>query len=158
MPLACIRVVYRAGVSECFLIENYPNTNYTSIQSLIKSVMQKNTSSNSNQISKDVVKSLNLCQSDRERECLRYTVFKASGLSATQVCERYGFQSMNKRSKVVEDALHHAKYIRDSIDELAESRDNSMLKALGLPSDTVDSDSSDDQSTDDERDIHVDST
>ena len=65
---------------------------------------------------------------------------------------------MNKISKVVEDALHHAKYVRDSIDELAESRDNSMLKALGLPSDTVDSDSSDDQSTDDERDIHVDST
>lgn len=151
MPLTCIRVNYRAGVSECFLIENYPNTNYTSIQSLIKSVMQKNTSSNSNQISKDVVKSLlSLCQSDRER--LRYTVFKASGLSATQIRKRYGFQSMNKRSKVVEDALHHAKYIRECIDELAESRDNSMLKALGLPSDTVDSDSSDDQSTDDERD------
>ena len=151
MPLACIRVDYRAGISECFLIEYQPNTNYTSIQALIKSVMQKNSTPNGDPISKDVVKSLlSLCNSDRERECLRYTVYKASGLSATQVRKRYGFQSMNERSQVVEDALQHAKYIRESIDELAKSKDQSMLKALGLPSDSVDSDSSDDLSTDDE--------
>ena len=103
--------------------------------------MHKNSSSNSDPISKDVVKSLlGLCQSDRERECLRYTVLKASELSATQVCKRYGFQSMNERSKVVDDTLQHAKYIRESINELAKSRDHSMLKALGIPSDAVDSD------------------
>ena len=152
MPLTCIRIEYHAGVTECFLIEYYPNANYSSIQALIKSVMQKNSSSNSDPISKDVVKSLlSLCQSDRERECLRFTVFKASGLSATQICKRYGFESMTERSKVVEDTLQHAKYIRESIDELAKSKDHSMLKALGVPSDAIDSDSSTDQSTDDEQ-------
>ena len=139
MPLACIRVDYHAGVSECVLIEYHPNTNYSSTQALIKSVIQRNSSSNSDPISKDVVKSLlSLCQSDRERECLRFTVFKASGLSATQVHKRYGFQSMNERSKVVEDTLQHAKYIRESIDGLAKSRDLSMLKSLGISSDAVD--------------------
>ena len=152
MPLACIRVEYRAGVSDCFLIECYPNANYSSIQALIKSVMQKNSSSNSNPISKDVVKSLlSLCQSDRKHECLRFTVFKASGLSATQIRKQCGFESMTERSKVVEDTLQHAKYIRESIDKFAKSKDHSMLKALGVPSDAVDSDSSTDQSTDDEQ-------
>ena len=154
MPLACIRVDYHAGVSECVLIEYHPNTNYSSTQALIKSVIQRNSSSNSDPISKDVVKSLlSLCQSDRERECLRFTVFKASGLSATQVRKRYGFQSMNERSKVVEDTLQHAKYIRESIDGLAKSRDLSMLKSLGISSDAVDSDSSTDESTDDEQNL-----
>ena len=154
MPLACIRVNYHAGVSECFLIEYYPNTNYSSTQALIRSVMQKNSCSNSEPISKDVVKSLlGLCQSDRERECLRYSVFKASGLSATQVRKRYGFQSMNNRSKLVDNALQHAKYIRESIDELAKSKDDSMLKALGIPSNAIDSDSSADESTDDEQSV-----
>ena len=102
MPLACIRIDYNAGVSECVLIDYSPNTNYSSIQALIKSVIQKNSSSNNDPLSKDVVESLvSLCQSDCERECLRYTVFKASRLSATQVCRRYGFQSMNERSKLL---------------------------------------------------------
>ena len=152
MPLACIRVDYRAGISECFLIEYYPSANYSSIQALIKTIMQKNNSSNSDPISKDVVKSLlSLCQSDRERECLRFAVFKGSGLSATQARKRYGFESMSRRSKAVEDALQHAKYIRESIDDLAQSKDHSMLKALGIPSGDIDSDSGSDQSTDDEQ-------
>ena len=58
---------------------------------------------------------------------------------------------MAESLKVVEDTLQHAKYIRESIDELAKSKDHSMLKALGVPSDAVDSDSSTDQSTDDEQ-------
>lgn len=150
IPLACIRVDYPPGVSECFLIEYYPSTNYNSIQALIKNIVQKSSSSNSDSISKDVVKSLlSLCRSDRERECLQYTVFKASGLSATQVCKRYGFQSMSKRSEVVEDTIRHARYIRKSIDELAKTRDQSMLKALGISA-AVDNGSSTDESTDDE--------
>ena len=96
MPVVCVRVDYSSGVSEYFLLENYPNANYGSIQALIKSIMQKNSSSKGDPISKDVVKSLlSLCQSDRERECLRYTVYKASGLSATQTRKRYGFESRN---------------------------------------------------------------
>ena len=77
-------------------------------------------------------------------------MYKACGLSATQVREQYGFGQMHERSKVVENALQHAKYIRESIDELATSRDQSMLKALGLTRDDVGSDFSPDDSTDQE--------
>ena len=108
--------------------------------------MQKNVS-NRDSISKDVVRSLlKLCQSDRECECIRYTVYKASGLSATLVRKRYGFGQMNERSKAVDNALQHAKYIRESIDELAKSKDQSMF---GLTCDDGDSDFSN-ESADDE--------
>lgn len=109
--------------------------------------MQKNNFTKCDPISKEVVKSL-LSQSDRERECLRYTVFKASGLSATQMRKQYGFESMNERSKVVDTALQHAKYIRESIEVLAKSKDRSVLKVLAIASD--ESDSITDESTDDD--------
>ena len=35
---------------------------------------------------------LSLAQSNRQRECIRYTVFRASGMSQTQACKTYGFQ------------------------------------------------------------------
>lgn len=149
MPLACIRIEFDSGVSECFLTEHHPNANYSSLQALIKGIMQNNNFTKSDPISKEVVKSLlGLCQSDRERECLRYTVFKASGLSATQMRKQYGFESMIERSKVVDTALQHAKYIRESIEELAKSKDRSVLKVLAIASD--ESDSSTDESTDDD--------
>lgn len=67
-------------------------------------------------LSKDVVKLLlGMCQSDREHECIRYSVFKASGLSQTQVRKLYGFERMNCRSTGVENVLKHTEYIRQSI-------------------------------------------
>ena len=62
--------------------------------------------------------------------------------------KQYGFESMNERSKVVDSAVQHAKYIRESIEELAKSKDRSVLKALAIAND--ESDSSTDESTDDD--------
>lgn len=156
MPLACIRIDFENGVSECYLVEHCPDANYPSLQALIKNIMQKNKSAKSDPLSKEVVKSLlGICQSDRERECLRYSVFKASGLSATQIRKRYGFENMKERSKQVESTLQHVKYIRESIEELAKSKDRSMLKALGIPEFSEDGDSSTDDSTDEEDQAEV---
>lgn len=71
-------------------------------------------------MSKDLVKSLlDLCQSDRERKCIKYTMFKASGLSSTQMRRQYGFEGMEKRSKRVEEAITHSRYIREAVERLA---------------------------------------
>ena len=71
-------LVYVMTTLPVYLSEYYPTANCSS-----KTVMQKNNSSNSDTISKDVVKSL---------------LFKGSGL----------YKHATRRSK---DALQHAKYI-----------------------------------------------
>ena len=152
MPLACIRIQFDAGLSECYLVEHSPNTNYNALQGLIASVIQKTSKENPAPVSKEVVKELlGLCQSDRERECMRYAAFRFSGLSETQMRKQYGFEAMTKRSKKVNDAIEHAKYICRAIDEIACTRSESLCKALGVPSFCDQPSSSEsDESTDDE--------
>ena len=75
---------------------------------------------------------LGLCQSERERECVWYTVFKASGLSATQARKQFGFESMSQRTKKVEDVITHVEYIRTAIDKLAVTKEKAVLRNLGL--------------------------
>ena len=62
--------------------------------------------SNSVSIDKAHVKALlGLARSDRERELIRYSVFKASGLSATSARKKFGFESMYARSHRVARAI-----------------------------------------------------
>ena len=56
---------------------------------------------------------------------------------------------MVERSKRVEACIDHAKYIRKSLDELARSRERSVLMSLGIQPDSSDS-SSVGESTDDD--------
>ena len=101
-------------------------------------------------LSKPEVKSLlAICQSDRERECVRYAIYKLSGVTATQARKQFGFESMNQRSKNV---LKHALYIREAIDKLARTNEVSVLRALGVDLTESECDTSSDESTDESED------
>ncbi len=70
---------------------------------------------------------LSFANSDRERECIRYVIFKSSGLTATQARRIYGFENMNTRAVKVEKALSKAQEIRRGIDELVDSREEAFF-------------------------------
>ena len=94
-------------------------------------------------VNKSVVKSLlGLCQSDRERECIRYAFFKSSGMSATQARKSFGFERMVSRSKKVEQAIEHARYIRSSVEKLSKIKEKAVQRNLGID---FDDDSSSDE-------------
>lgn len=152
MPLVCLRIDFDSGTSESFLVEHLEGCNYESLQSLIQNVLKKNSSAMASPpVSKDLVKSLlGICQSDRERECIKYTMFKASGLSSTQIRKQYGFEGMIRRSKKVEGAIMHSKHIRESIERLARIEKKAVLRSMGVH--ISDTDSSSDESTDDSDD------
>ena len=66
-----------------------------------------------NEITKeDLRRLLLLCQSDRERQCVRYTVFKASGVTSSAAQKIYGFQNSKLLSREVEDCIVEAETIR----------------------------------------------
>ena len=71
-------------------------------------------------------------QSDRERECIRYAVFKASGLSSTSVRQKYGFDNMTERAARVEEAMCEAQKIRETFDEIANIQDKALLAHFAM--------------------------
>jgi hypothetical protein len=144
MPLVCIRVDYKPGVHECFLLESLPGVNYQHFIHLFQAVTQ-HTPQQTTALSKQELKSLlSVCKSDRERTCMRYTVFKVSGLSATNARKQFGFQNISKQ---VKEALKQCQVIRDSIDKLANIQEKSLLLSLGIPVPS-DSEESDDELSD----------
>lgn len=48
---------------------------------------------------------LSNAKSDRERMCLKYAIYKSSGLSSTAARRMYGFEHMSVRAEEVEEKL-----------------------------------------------------
>lgn len=95
---------------------------------------------------------LGLAQSDCERECIRYAIFKASGMTATRARHQYGFDRMIERSSCVETAMIEAQQIRETVEDIACSEDKALLATFGIrdegscsSSDECDLDEPDDQ-------------
>ena len=157
MPLVCIRVDYKPGVHECYLLEHVPGVNYQHFLHLFHTAAQR-TPQQTATLGKQEVKSLlSVCTSDQERAYLRYAVFKASGLSATQARKHFGFQNITKHTKNVEEALERCQSIRNSIEKLANIQEKSLLISLGIPvqSDTEESDEESNDSADSLSDAEV---
>ena len=63
-----------------------------------------------------------LAQSYRERELIRYTAFKASGLTKTGARKHYGLENLTVCVSKVEGSLEEVKRIRECIDDLSRTR------------------------------------
>ena len=151
MPLVCIRFgTPKEGTSSWFLFEYMEGVNYNKFACFAEALVHRVHSQPT--IDKTEVKAiLKLAQSDRERELIRYSVFKASGLSSTAARKSFGFEKMNDRSRLVESVLEEARCIREAVEDLARVQDKSLLQSLGIyiPDSTSESDSDNDCVCDD---------
>ena len=75
---------------------------------------------------------LGLALSDRERELIRYSVFKASGISSTAARKSLGFEHMNQRAERVEMALQEARCISETVEDIARTQDKALLQSMGF--------------------------
>ena len=90
-----------------------------------------------------------LAQSDHERECIKYAVFKSSGLSPSAARRFYGLTEMARRTAGVEQAITEAERLHEVIDDLAATQDKALLLSYGIhctSSSSSDSDSEETQS------------
>ena len=95
---------------------------------------------------------LALAQSDRECECIKYVVFKTSGLSASAAWKFYGFSDMIQRTDRVEQAIEEAQCKRENIQSLAAIQDKAILlpHGINLPSSSSSADSEESINSDDD--------
>ena len=140
LPLVAIRIGKPAsGTAFTLFLEYCHGVDYKKM-SLFLNAMNAQSKEKCGGLEKSMVKKrLGLAQSDRERECIRYTIFKASGVTPTQARLKYGFEHMVERAKKVEDCIGEIQSIREAIDNLATIEDTALLATMGIPA-AVDSD------------------
>lgn len=94
---------------------------------------------------------LSIAQSDRERECIRYTAVVASGFTSTAARKHYGLENTSARMLRVNEAIEDTKAIQSAIDGMAHLQEKAALSNFGITiSDSTDS-SDDGISVTDER-------
>lgn len=140
LPLAALRLGNpNCGNSEVYLIEHSPGNDYHHLLNLMTGLLSTTKAGPSLGISKEELKHLlRLAGSDKERECIRYTAWRASGLSQTAARKHLGLENMNNRADKIQAALEEAQAIRESVERMACIQEKAALEAFGL----MDSDSS----------------
>ena len=73
-----------------------------------------------------------LAQSDRERECIKYAVYKSSGLTPTVARRLYGYEDTTKRTNEVDKAIEERKQIQENIEMLTKAKDKAILLSHGI--------------------------
>ena len=143
MPLAAITLGEPpSGKAEVYLMEAVNGLDY---QKLVNFLGSKLCNGVMTGLSKEEMKELlSFARSDREREVLRYSVYRASGLTSSAARRLYGWERMSERLVVVEESLREAKALRDSIEDLCLTQEHALLRSLGIEPET--SDISDDDS------------
>ena len=115
----------------------------------------KNVSSVPSLSKPELNKLLGLAQNDRERELVKYTAFRASGLSKTSARKHYGFQDLSERCKKIEESMAETENIIQCINSLSAVQEEAFLESLGYISEQNTSEcNEDDSSTEDEDDLH----
>ena len=150
MPLVAIRVGAPESVRAVwFLLEYVQGVNYSNFSLLCQTLLKPNSRSSTSGLNKKAIRNLlGLAHSDRERELIRYTAFKSSGMTATAARHHFRFESMNDRVERVEDCIEEARNIREVIDELSQVQDEAVLIALGVtdkPESDIESESNDEE-------------
>ena len=75
---------------------------------------------------------LRLVQSDCERECIKYAIFRASGMTATKSRCRYGLECMNDLEARVEQAIKVVQRTHETVEDIASIQDRSLLATFGI--------------------------
>ena len=140
------------GRSFTILIEHSRGVDYSQMSSVING-MAGVCSGNDSPKLETVKMLLALAQSNRERECIRYAIFKASGMSATRARHQYGFDRMIEHSSHVKEAMIEVQQIRETVEDIACIEDQALLVPFGIQDETSHSSCSSSEDYDvDERD------
>ena len=75
---------------------------------------------------------LQLACSYQERECICYTAWKASGLSASAGRKHFGLDNMSTRANHVKHCVQEVKATRESVERVCHLQEQSVLDSMGI--------------------------
>ena len=106
MPLISVCIGDPAkGQSFSILMEKISGMDYSKIGIILNGFVPESANKGGS-LEKCVVKMLlRMTKSDRERKCLKYAIFKSSGMTPSAIRRRYGFEQMSVHAEEVEQAI-----------------------------------------------------
>ena len=123
MPLVALRLQCSNDSAKLYLMEKVDSLDYEKVLKFLKSQILITKYSRCGMSKDELQQLLLIAQSERERECIRYAVFKSTCSTSSEARRKYGFDRMGDRAVQVEDCIRQAKEIHHAIDELANSQD-----------------------------------
>ena len=143
MPLATIRIgLPSAGYSQIFIMEFLKGVDYSHLRRILE--LNKTSTPSLSINKKEVQELLLLTSSDRERETLKYAIYKVSGLTPTAARKELGFGDMPERAARIEVAIQEVIDIRKAFDDIIETR---VKTQIPLSSDSGEDDIDEDVSS-----------
>jgi hypothetical protein len=132
---------------ELYLMEKVTGFNYNSLVLFLKAHSNFSTVECGMQKS-DLKALLSIVKGDREKECIRYAIYKCSNMTQTQAKKQFGLENMNARAAEVESSMKKAEEITTEIKELVNIQCQALYNYCGLSSVTDESVSTDDSDCD----------
>lgn len=132
----------KSGVSELYLFEYIPHVSYRQFLYLLNAFHQEKVTKQLTMTNEQLHSVLSIAQSDRERECIRYTAIVASGLSATNARKVFGFERVPERVRRIEDAIAEAEAIHSAYESVARIQERATLAQFGVSREEYSDDSS----------------
>ena len=144
MPLVAIRISRpQKCQSQLYLLEKSEGFDYAKLTRFLSNNIAA-ASARKGIVKEELKELLKLTQSERERKCIRYAVYKASGASPSEARRLFGFEDMRSRALHVEACIKEAEEIYRAVDDLAHCQDQAVLDTYEIESSSVE-ESSDDE-------------
>lgn len=75
----------------------------------------------------------------RERECIRYAIYKTSGATPTEACRLFGFENMRARASHVDTCIKEMQEIYEAVESLVHIQEQALQDTLGFESNSSES-------------------
>ena len=133
MPIVAICIQEpSSGRAELHVMELISGVDYLKLGHFLNACPSKKSTPTPSLSKAELKKLVHLAQSDKERELVRYTTFRASGLTKTGAQKHYGFENLPERIARVEESLKEVARIRECIDSLSKVQENAVLQSMGI--------------------------
>ena len=133
MPVVAIRIQEpSSGRAEVHVMELMSGVDYLKLGHFLNACASKKSTPTPSLSKVELKQLLHLAQNDKERELVRYTVFRSSGLTESGARKYYGFENLSKCIVRVEESLKEVARIRECIDSLSKVQENAVLQSMGI--------------------------
>ena len=139
MPVVAFRVKgLQKGQSQLYLMEKIEGLDYGQLANFLSKNIEQ--LSRKQGITKEELKQLlRITQSERERECIRYAIYKTSGATPTEARRLFGFENMRARASHVDTCIKEMQEIYEAVESLAHIQEQALQDTLGFESNSSES-------------------
>jgi len=119
------------GSQKLYMVENNSGVDYTQFVSLFKELVPAEIDKSG--LSRETLSGLcKLASNESDRKLIKYAACASRNLSSREAAKRYGVSNYSTLKSEVEQALETACAIRKNVMELAEIKDRSFLRTIGI--------------------------